>query len=90
MYRQLPASGVNSAMAITGVTRAPTLVPLCSKLLPNVRWLGGKMVCVVLSAQGQCPASKMPSSVRQTSSPANVSTSPVQNPIADHSNNTTG
>jgi len=42
---------------------------IASTLLPIERSFGSRSRCVVLTAQGQCPASKKPSRVRQRSMP---------------------
>ena len=96
---QLPMAGVSIAATMIGVTIAPIDVPLCRMLLPNARSSGARSCCVVFSAQGQCPDSKNPSSVRQNSKAlsgaiamavdaAADGTSPVRKPISDHSANT--
>ena len=67
--RHEPTSLVSSSFITWGVMMAPTEAPLCSTLLPIVRSFSFSMAKVVFSAQGQCPASKKPSSVRQISRP---------------------
>ena len=63
-----PSSSVIRIFMTCGVMMAPMLAPLCSTLFPMVRSFSFSTAKVVFSAQGQWPASKKPSSVRQTKS----------------------
>ena len=74
----------------SGVMIAPIAPPLCSRLLPSSRSFRDRTAWVVRRAQGQCPASKNPSSVRQTSIEPYPLDSPVSRPTADQPMTTAG
>ena len=82
--RQLPVSGVISAFMTSGVTIAPTDVPLWSTPFPSDRSRSESRARVVRIPHGQCPASKKPSSIRQWSRSPWSWAKLVANPTADH------